>query len=205
MTIRFIEPKRDDPRLKVERRYRMVIGGRSVDAASGRTIKRESPVHPGLVVGEWPEASGADVEAAMQLPQVERTLSEAKRKMQQAMHARDQAKQTLDQALLDLQHTAIDLKGRPNDLIQKVGQTVLERAERIRQQVAETPYSPSWLKDLSLAPKAGEAGEAAESLEDSPEELATGAVVETKKAKVTLAGAKKKKAKKTRSAEKSVH
>ena len=65
MTVRFIEPRRDDPRLAVERRYRMVIDGRSVDAASGRTIRRDSPVHPGLVVGEWPEAAREDVEGAI--------------------------------------------------------------------------------------------------------------------------------------------
>ena len=65
MTIRFIEPKRDDPRLAVERRYTMVVDGKSVSALSGKTIKRESPVHPGLTVGEWPEAARADVEAAI--------------------------------------------------------------------------------------------------------------------------------------------
>ena len=65
MTIRFIEPKRDDPRLDVKRRYRMVIDGKSVDAASGKTIKRENSAHPGLIVGEWPEASAEDVETAI--------------------------------------------------------------------------------------------------------------------------------------------
>jgi len=65
MTIRFIEPKRDDPRLNESRRYRMVIGGKDVDAASGKTVRRESPVHAGLIVGEWPEASREDVEAAI--------------------------------------------------------------------------------------------------------------------------------------------
>ena len=65
MTIRFIEPKRDDPRLDVKRRYQMVIDGKSVDAASGKTVKRESSAHPGLIVGEWPEASAEDVETAI--------------------------------------------------------------------------------------------------------------------------------------------
>ena len=51
MTVRFIEPRRDDPRLTT--RYDlMTVGGKSVEAASGKTIKRESPVHPGLIVGE---------------------------------------------------------------------------------------------------------------------------------------------------------
>ena len=65
MTVRFIEPRRDDPRLDQNRRYRMVINGRDVDAASGKTVKRESSVHEGLVVGEWPEASREDVETAI--------------------------------------------------------------------------------------------------------------------------------------------
>jgi len=65
MTVRFIEPRRDDPRLSPNRRYSMVIGGRDVEAASGRTVRRESPVHPGLIVGEWPEASREDVEGAI--------------------------------------------------------------------------------------------------------------------------------------------
>lgn len=125
-------------------------------------------------------------EKAMHLPQVERAKTKAKR----AATGAKRVKETLDQALLDLQHKAVDLKSRPEDLIQKVGQRVLERAERIRQQVAETPYSPGWLKDFSLTPRgqeAAEAGEAEESKEDSPEELATGAVVDMKRAKVTLA------------------
>src|SRR5690349_11507010 len=65
MTVRFIEPRRDDPRLTAERKYKMVIGGKDVDAASGKTFRRESSVHPGLTVGEWPEASREDVEAAI--------------------------------------------------------------------------------------------------------------------------------------------
>jgi acyl-CoA reductase-like NAD-dependent aldehyde dehydrogenase len=65
MTIRFIEPRRDDPRLDVKRRYQMVINGKSVDARSGKTIKRESSAHPGLIVGEWPEAAAEDVETAI--------------------------------------------------------------------------------------------------------------------------------------------
>src|SRR5262245_2589210 len=65
MTVRFIEPKRDDPRLTVKRRYLMIVGGKNVEAASGKTIKRESPVHPGLIVGEWPDASRDDVGLAI--------------------------------------------------------------------------------------------------------------------------------------------
>lgn len=123
------------------------------------------------------------VEKAMHLPQVERARTQAKRAVAQAKNA----KETLDQALLDLQHKAVDLRAQPQDLIQKVGQRVLERAEQIRAQVAETPYSPSWLRDISLAPRMAEAGEMDESTEDSREEMATGAVVDTKAAKVTLA------------------
>ena len=65
MTARFIEPRRDDPRLHLVRRHHMLIDGKTVDAASGKTIKRESPAHPGLIVGEWPEAGYDDVERAI--------------------------------------------------------------------------------------------------------------------------------------------
>jgi acyl-CoA reductase-like NAD-dependent aldehyde dehydrogenase len=65
MTVRFIAPSPDDPRLSQIRRYRMLIDGRSVDAASGRTIRRESPAVPGSIVGEWPEAAYEDVERAI--------------------------------------------------------------------------------------------------------------------------------------------
>jgi acyl-CoA reductase-like NAD-dependent aldehyde dehydrogenase len=64
MTVRFIEPRRDDPRLTT-RHYLMTVGGKSVEAASGKTIKRESPVHPGLIVAEFPEASRDDVGLAI--------------------------------------------------------------------------------------------------------------------------------------------
>ncbi|RYI02950.1 MAG: aldehyde dehydrogenase family protein, partial [Acetobacteraceae bacterium] len=61
----FILPRRDDPRLGMARRYQMVIGGKSVDAASGMTITRESPGHTGAVIGIWPEAEAEDMRAAI--------------------------------------------------------------------------------------------------------------------------------------------
>ncbi len=61
----FILPRRDDPRLATGRRYRMVIDGKSVDAASGKVISRESPGHAGAVVGTWPDASAEDVRRAI--------------------------------------------------------------------------------------------------------------------------------------------
>lgn len=60
----FLAPQRDDSRLR-SASYKMLIGGKSVDAASGKTIKRESPGHTGSVVGEWPEASAEDVKLAI--------------------------------------------------------------------------------------------------------------------------------------------
>src|SRR5258707_638196 len=65
MTVRFIEPSRDDPRLNQDRRYKMAIGGKDVDAPSGKTFKRERSVHHDLIVGEWHEASAEDVETAI--------------------------------------------------------------------------------------------------------------------------------------------
>lgn len=65
MGVVFIEPRTDDPRLRQERRYKMLIDGKSVDAASGETVKRRSPAYSGVTVGEWPSAGAADVESAI--------------------------------------------------------------------------------------------------------------------------------------------
>ena len=61
----FIAPQRGDSRLDRRADYKMVIGGRSVPAASGKTISRESPGHAGMIVGTWPEASAEDVQSAI--------------------------------------------------------------------------------------------------------------------------------------------
>ncbi len=61
----FIKPDHDDPRLATGRSYRMVIGGRSVDAGSGKVIDRESPGHTGVVVGHWPDATAEDMRQAI--------------------------------------------------------------------------------------------------------------------------------------------
>ena len=61
----FILPRRDDPRLAAPRHHRTLIGGRSVEAASGKTISRESPGHAGAVVGTWPEAGAEDMRQAI--------------------------------------------------------------------------------------------------------------------------------------------
>lgn len=60
----FVTPDKSDTRL-ARRTYQMLIGGKSVDAASGKTIERESPGHAGHVIGIWPEASKGDTEAAI--------------------------------------------------------------------------------------------------------------------------------------------
>lgn len=60
----FVTPDKSDTRL-ARRTYQMLIGGKSVDAASGKTIERESPGHAGHVIGVWPEASTGDTEAAI--------------------------------------------------------------------------------------------------------------------------------------------
>ncbi len=61
----FLRPDPADPRLGRPIRHRMLIDGRSVDAASGRTIERQSPGHAGALVGTWPEASADDVRTAI--------------------------------------------------------------------------------------------------------------------------------------------
>jgi hypothetical protein len=64
---------------------------------------------------------------------------------------------SLDQVLLGLQHRGLNLKDfsfkESQDVVQKVGRRVLQRADEIRAQLAGRTYSPSWLKDVSLAPK----------------------------------------------------
>ncbi|WP_069062433.1 aldehyde dehydrogenase family protein [Sinorhizobium sp. RAC02] len=65
MLSNFIAPDSSDPRLGIKSRYQMLVDGKSVDAASGRTIDRVSPGHAGVVVGTWPEASVDDVRAAV--------------------------------------------------------------------------------------------------------------------------------------------
>jgi len=62
---RFIAPRLDDPRLLRERRYCMLIGGKSVPALSGEVLTRESPAHPGHVVSIIPKGSRADAETAI--------------------------------------------------------------------------------------------------------------------------------------------
>ena len=67
MTIdsRFIAPRLDDSRLLKDRRYSMLIGGRSVPALSGETISRESPAHPGHIVSIIPKGGIGDAQAAI--------------------------------------------------------------------------------------------------------------------------------------------
>jgi acyl-CoA reductase-like NAD-dependent aldehyde dehydrogenase len=61
----FIRPDTGDHRLARPKTHQMLIGGRSLSAASGKTIERKSPGHAGIVVGSWPEASRQDVEQAI--------------------------------------------------------------------------------------------------------------------------------------------
>ena len=66
-----------------------------------------------------------------------------------ATTAMSTAKFGLDQVLLGLQHRGLNLE-ESRDLVQQVGRRVLERAEEIRKQLALSPLSPAWLKDVSL-------------------------------------------------------
>lgn len=63
--VRFIRPDLTDSRLDSTRSWQMLIGGKSVEAASGKRIERESPGHNGKVVATWPEASADDVGRAI--------------------------------------------------------------------------------------------------------------------------------------------
>lgn len=67
-----------------------------------------------------------------------------------AQSAQQTAKHQLDQVLLGLQHKGITIKDSQG-LIENVGRSVLKRAEAIRAQIANTPLSPSWLREISLS------------------------------------------------------
>ena len=67
-----------------------------------------------------------------------------------AQTAKETAKVGLDQILLNLEHRGVNIKDK-QDIIQRMGQTVLDRAEKIRSQIAEHPslekFAPSWMKE----------------------------------------------------------
>ncbi len=155
------------------------------------------------------------IASAMKSPTAARAQAAAERAQEKITTAR----KSIDDVLLGLEHKGYNLK-EPQDLIQTVGRRVLERAteiaEDVRSQVAAKPYSPTWLKELKI-PKmsfAGaakgateaEVGEQLESLEDSPEEKASGIVVTANPAvaSTSLADASKPKAKKKASPTKSL-
>lgn len=64
--------------------------------------------------------------------------------------AADTAKTGIDQILLNLEHRGLNLKDK-QEIIHRVSQTVLDRAEKIRSQIAENSplgaYAPSWMKE----------------------------------------------------------
>lgn len=60
------------------------------------------------------------------------------------------AKSQIDQALLNLQHAGLKPLRESQDLIGRIGRGVLERADSVREQIANKPFSPTWLKDISL-------------------------------------------------------
>jgi len=73
-----------------------------------------------------------------------------------AQIAAETAKHSLDQVLLGLEHRGFKVKENQDlqdiqVMAQKVGQKVLERAEAIRAQIATSPFSPAWLKDVKIS------------------------------------------------------
>ena len=63
--------------------------------------------------------------------------------------AADTAKGGLDQVLIGLEHRGFNLK-ESQDIAQRVGRKVLERAEAVRAQIAASPLSPAWLREVTL-------------------------------------------------------
>ncbi len=66
--------------------------------------------------------------------------------------ARNVAKAQVDQVLLNLQHKGLDLS-HSNELVQKIGKSVLRRADEVRERLEGSPMAPEWLKDLKLGDK----------------------------------------------------
>ena len=56
---------------------------------------------------------------------------------------------SFDQVLLQLEHRGLKIK-ESQDLIQRMGKTVLDRAEVIRSQIAANALTPTWLKQMSV-------------------------------------------------------
>lgn len=73
--------------------------------------------------------------------------------------ATETAKHSLDEVLLNLEHRGVKVK-ESQDLAVKVGRLVLERAEKIRAQIAANPLSPNWIKDVSLTPNCSNVADA---------------------------------------------
>ena len=59
------------------------------------------------------------------------------------------AKKGLDQVLVNLEHRGLKIK-ESQEIIQRMGKKVLDRAEDIRSQIATNAKTPAWLKDMSL-------------------------------------------------------
>jgi len=66
--------------------------------------------------------------------------------------AKNVAKAQVDQVLLNLQHKGLDLS-QSNELVQKIGKSVLRRADEVREKLEGSPMAPEWLKDLKLGDK----------------------------------------------------
>lgn len=64
--------------------------------------------------------------------------------------ATETAKTSLDQVLLNLEHRGLNIKDK-QEVILRVGQTVLDRAEKIRAQLTENSplgaFAPAWMKE----------------------------------------------------------
>ena len=66
--------------------------------------------------------------------------------------AKNVAKAQVDQVLLNLQHKGLDLS-QSNELVQKIGKSVLRRADEVRERLEGSRMAPEWLRDLKLGDK----------------------------------------------------
>ena len=110
-------------------------------------------------LGQKLEQTVNDVET--KIPELKTSLqTKAEERIQQitetATGARDMAKTVakaqVDQVLLNLSHKGLDLRDS-NELAQRIGKSVLRRADEVRELIESHRMAPTWLKDLKLGDK----------------------------------------------------
>ena len=127
-------------------------------AAAGMEAKKR---FANTKLGQKVEETVSKVET--KLPDLKNTLqAKAEERIQQITQsateagdlAKSVAKAQVDQVLLNLKHKGLDLS-ESNELVHRIGQSVLRRADEVREMLEGHHMAPAWLKDLKLGDKLG--------------------------------------------------